>query len=83
MMLPVGLLDLLNAELAFANSIWAKDRAGNVAAVALSWNIARLSATVGQTWPWYWVFPQACYVINTASGRNVRVRLTLTSHRVV
>ena len=31
-MLPVGLLDLLNVELAFATSKWAKDRAGNVAA---------------------------------------------------
>ncbi len=82
-MLPVGLLDLLNVELAFANSKWAKDPAGNVAEVALPSNIARLSATAGQTWPWYWVFPQACYVINTASGRNVRVRSGLTSHRVL
>ena len=82
-MLPVALLDLLNTKLAFANSIWVKDRAGNVAEVTLPSNIARLSTTVGQTWPWYWVFPQACYVINTASGRIVRVRMALTSHRVV
>ncbi len=82
-MLPVALLDLLNTKLAFANSKWAKDRAGNAAAVTLPSNIARLSATVEQTCPWYWVFPQACYVINTASGRNVRGRMALTSHRVV
>lgn len=72
LMLPVELLDLLNAQLAFANSIWAKDRAGNVAEVALPSNIARLFLTAGQTWPWYRVFPQARYAIDTASGRNDR-----------
>lgn len=46
-MLPVALLDLLNTKLAFANSKWAKDRAGNAAAVALPPNIARLFPTVG------------------------------------
>jgi integron integrase len=76
LMLPVALLDLLNAQLAFANSIWAKDRAGNVVEVALPSNIARLYPTAGQTWPWYWVFPQARYTRDTASGRNVREHLT-------
>ena len=75
-MLPVALLDLLNAQLAFANSIWVKDRAGNVAEVYLPSNIARLYPTAGQTWSWYWVFPQARYTIDTASGRNVREHLT-------
>ncbi len=78
-MLPVALLDLLNAQLAFANSIWAKDRAGNVVEVALPSNIARLYPTAGQTWPWYWVFPQARYAIDTASGKYVREHLTVRS----
>jgi integron integrase len=76
LMLPVALLELLNAQLAFANSIWAKDRAGNVVEVALPSNIARLYPTAGQTWPWYWVFPQARCTIDTASGRDVREHLT-------
>ena len=76
LMWPVALLDLLHAQLAFANSIWAKDRAGRVVALALPPNIFRLYPTAGQTWPWYWVFPQARDTIGKASGRKVREHLT-------
>jgi integron integrase len=67
-MLPISLLDLLNAQLAFANSMWAKDRGGNLPGVRLPPSVARLYPTAGQTWPWYWVFPQAHCTTDTVAG---------------
>lgn len=59
LMLPSSLTELLHAQLTLANSIWAKDRAANLPGVETPFALERKYPKAGQTWAWYWIFPQA------------------------
>ena len=57
-MLPTTLRDALKQQLRLSHALWETDRAANVPGVetpdALSTNYPR----VGESWAWFWVFPQ-------------------------
>ncbi len=56
-MLPLSLLEPLRAQLRYARSLWAQDRAAGVHGVYLPFALERKYPSAGQTWHWHWVFP--------------------------
>lgn len=56
-MLPQSLVEPLRAQLRRVRSLWAHDRAVNVAGVYLPFALERKYPGAGQSWAWQWVFP--------------------------
>ena len=56
-MLPRSLLEPLRAQLRYARSLWAQDRAAGIHGVYLPFALERKYPSAGQTWHWHWVFP--------------------------
>lgn len=58
-MLPASLEQALRGQLAAAHALWTADRAAGVPGVQLPHALARKYPRAGQSWAWFWVFPQA------------------------
>ena len=58
-MLPESLVEPLRVQLALARDLWQSDRLAGVAGVFLPHALAHKYRRADQTWPWFWVFPQA------------------------
>lgn len=58
-MLPAALEAPLRAQLAEAHRLWAADRAAGIAGVSLPHALSRKYPRAGESWAWFWVFPQA------------------------
>jgi integron integrase len=58
LMLPETLRDPLRQQMAFAHTLWAKDRAAGRAGVWMPDALARKYPRAAQSWTWHWVFPQ-------------------------
>ena len=56
-MLPRSLLEPLRAQLRYARSLWAQDRAAGIHGVYLPFALERKYPSAGQTWHWHWAFP--------------------------
>ncbi len=56
-MLPLSLLEPLRAQLRYARSLWAQDRAAGIHGVYLPFALERKYPSAGRTWHWHWVFP--------------------------
>jgi integron integrase len=67
-MLPATLVEPLRAQLARANRLWAADRAANRPGVFLPHALERKYPRAGESWAWYWVFPQATLSTDPRSG---------------
>jgi integrase len=57
-MLPAALEAPLRAQLARAHAVWAADREAGVPGVQLPHALARKYPRAGESWAWFWVFPQ-------------------------
>jgi site-specific recombinase XerD len=57
-MLPAALEGPLRAQLASAHALWAADRAAGVPGVQLPHALLRKYPRAGESWAWFWVFPQ-------------------------
>jgi len=57
-MLPQALVPALQAQLARARLLWAADRDGGRGGVQMPDAIDRKYPRAGQSWAWFWVFPQ-------------------------
>lgn len=58
-MLPASLEAPMRAHLADLKALWQLDRSRAVAGVHLPHALARKYARAGESWSWFWVFPQA------------------------
>ena len=58
-MLPQSLICRLREQLARARALWAADVASGVPGVELPDALARKYPRAGESWAWFWVFPQA------------------------
>lgn len=68
LMLPESLIELLHAQLARANILWAKDRSEQAPGVAMPFAMDRKYPRAGQSWAWHWVFPQASLSTDPRTG---------------
>jgi integron integrase len=75
LMLPQTLVADLRAQLAYARSLWLRDRADKVAGVELPHALARKYPRAPQSWTWHWVFPQATLSVDPRSGVRRRHHL--------
>ncbi len=66
-MLPAALEAPLRAQLAHARELWAADRADGVAGVQLPFALSRKYPRAGESWSWFWVFPQATLSVDPRS----------------
>ena len=57
-MLPQALVPALQAQLARARLLWSSDRDGGRGGVQMPDAIDRKYPRAGQSWAWFWVFPQ-------------------------
>ena len=71
-MLPVTLREPLRLHMARAHALWAQDRADGVPGVELPHALAAKYPRAGESWAWFWVFPQA--VLSTDPRSGVRRR---------
>jgi len=56
-MIPKGLSEALQSQLAMARVLWERDRANEVAGVAMPRGLERKFKRAGESWEWMWVFP--------------------------
>ena len=66
-MLPAALEGPLRAQLAYAHTLWAADRAAGVPGVELPNALARKYARAAESFSWFWVFPQATLAFDPRS----------------
>ncbi|MBX3607853.1 MAG: integron integrase [Piscinibacter sp.] len=66
-MLPAALEAPLRAQLAEAHRLWAADRAAGVPGVQVPFALERKYPRAGQSWAWFWVFPQATLSVDPRS----------------
>lgn len=71
-MLPASLREPLRAQLARVHALWAQDRADGMPGVELPHALAAKYPHAGESWAWFWVFPQA--VLSTDPRSGVRRR---------
>jgi integron integrase len=74
-MLPAALEEPLRAQMAAAHALWAADRAQGLAGVQVPNALERKYPRAGQSWAWFWVFPQAQASIDPRSGARRRHHL--------
>ncbi|WP_082680180.1 integron integrase [Paucibacter sp. KCTC 42545] len=67
-MLPTALLSPLREQLACARQIWADDCAAGCGGVELPHALERKYPRAGQSWNWFWVFPQRHHSSDPRSG---------------
>lgn len=67
-MLPRSLITGLRVQLARARALWAADVANGLPGVALPDALARKYPRAGESWPWFWVFPQVAPSKDPRSG---------------
>ena len=67
-MLPVTLREPLRLHMARAHALWAQDRADGVPGVELPHALAAKYPRAGDSWAWFWVFPQATLSTDPRSG---------------
>jgi integrase len=67
-MLPVTLREPLRLHMARAHALWAQDRADGVPGVELPHALAAKYPRAGESWAWFWVFPQATLSTDPRSG---------------
>ncbi len=70
-MLPQAARSALQSQIAHARGVWARDRAGNVAGVALPEGLLRKFHHAPESWAWYWVFPSPSLCVDPRS-RSLR-----------
>ncbi len=68
LMLPESLVNDLQAQLQAAHQCWTNDRHSDVPGVWLPDALARKYPRAGQSWAWFWVFPQARLSADPRSG---------------
>ncbi len=56
-MLPQAARTALQSQIARARAVWARDRADNVAGVALPEGVLRKFHRAPKSWAWFWIFP--------------------------
>lgn len=67
-MLPATLREPLQAQLERAKSLWTLDRTDAVTGVELPYALAAKYPRAGESWGWFWVFPQAALSVDPRSG---------------
>jgi integron integrase len=67
-MLPASLRGPLQAQLSRAHTLWRADQLAGVAGVDLPHALERKYPRAGQSWAWFWVFPQADVSVDPRSG---------------
>ncbi|MFK7966516.1 MAG: integron integrase [Burkholderiaceae bacterium] len=67
-MLPASLEEAIREQMRLANQIWHADRDDAVPGVELPDALARKYPRASQSWPWFWVFPQAKLSRDPRSG---------------
>ena len=58
-MLPTSLREAMKQQLRLSHALWEKDRAANVPGVETPNALAVKYPRAGESWGWYWVFPQS------------------------
>ena len=71
-MLPLPLRQRLRAQLAYAHTLWAQDRAIGLSPVAVPVSLARKYPRAAETWAWYWLFPAETTAADPRSGVHRR-----------
>ncbi len=71
-MLPRSLRDELQQQLRLSHALWETDRAAKLPGVELPHALAVKSPRAGESWGWYWVFPQAAIAVDPRSGLRRR-----------
>lgn len=67
-MLPASLGRDLRAQLSLAHEWWAKDQADSKGGVEMPDALDRKYPRAGQSWAWFWVFPQHQHSVDPRSG---------------
>ncbi len=67
-MLPVPVRDRLRVELRRSHTLWARDRAVQLAGVEVPDALARKYPRISESWGWYWVFPASRTALDPRSG---------------
>lgn len=74
-MLPQSLIAGLREQMERARTLWSADRAAGAAGVELPDALARKYPRAGESWAWFWVFPQAELSRDPRSGEIRRHHL--------
>ena len=74
-MLPLTLIPALQAQLARARAAWSEDRRLGRGGVYMPDALDRKYPRAGQSWSWFWVFPQAELAVDPRSGVQQRHHL--------
>lgn len=67
-MLPASLASRLTAQLEAARHLWLEDRNQGRGGVCMPDALARKYPRAGDSWAWFWVFPQATHSTDPRSG---------------
>jgi integron integrase len=67
-MLPDTLVAPLQAHFSTVHAVWQADKLAGTNGVELPWALERKYPRAGQSWGWFWVFPQADLSIDPRSG---------------
>jgi len=67
-MLPESLISALREQLARSRLVWAADVEAGTAGVEMPHALDRKYPRAGQSWPWFWVFPQDHHSTDPRSG---------------
>ena len=68
LMLPQCLTGALREQLVRARSLWSADQAAGRGGVAMPNGLERKYPRAGQSWAWFWVFPQGRHSVDPRSG---------------
>ena len=68
LMLPQSLVPALREQLASAHRLWLADLAAGQGGVQMPDALQRKYPRAGNSWPWFWVFPQAAHSTDPRSG---------------
>jgi integron integrase len=74
-MLPMALVDALQAQLAASRSLWERDRASGVSGVSLPDALERKYPRASLSWGWHWAFPAPKLSVDPRSGMERRHHL--------
>ena len=66
-MLPASLRDAMKQQLRLGHALWETDRAANVPGVETPNALSTKYPRAGESWGWFWVFPQATLSTNPGS----------------
>lgn len=74
-MLPAALVRELRQQLQRGHALWTQDQTEGVSGVHLPPALARKYPRAGQSWSWFWVFPQAQRSVDPRTGAVQRHHL--------